>query len=43
MNRIKELREDKDLYQKDIAKILGVSERVYSYIETGQTALTQEY
>jgi len=35
-------REDKDLYQKDIAKILGVSERVYSYIETGQTALTQE-
>ena len=37
MNRIKELREDNDILQKDIAKILGISQRNYSYIETGKT------
>jgi len=39
MNRIKELREEKSLLQKDIAGILGISQRKYSYIETGTTAL----
>lgn len=34
--RIKDLREDADLKQKDIADILGISQRVYSYYETGQ-------
>lgn len=42
MNRLRELREDKDLLQKDIANVLRVSQRVYGYIEIGQTALTQE-
>lgn len=35
--RIKELREDKDLFQKDIAKILNITQRNYSYFETGKT------
>ena len=42
MNRLKELREDKDLLQKDLAKILGITQRNYSYIETGYTTLTEE-
>ncbi len=33
--RIKELREDKDLLQKDIAKILNMSQRGYSHYENG--------
>ena len=42
MNRLKELREDKDIMQKDIAKALGITQRNYSYIETGYTALTED-
>ena len=34
MNRLKELREDKDLYQKDIAKVLNMSQTGYSQYET---------
>ncbi len=34
MNRLRELREDKDLYQKDIAKILNMSQTGYSQYET---------
>ncbi len=34
MNRLKELREDRDLYQKDIAKILNMSQTGYSQYET---------
>ena len=34
MNRLKELREDKDLYQKDIAKTLNMSQTGYSQYET---------
>jgi len=33
--RIKDLREDKELLQKDIAKILNISQRGYSHYETG--------
>lgn len=33
--RIRELREDHDLYQKDIAKALNCSQRVYSNYERG--------
>lgn len=33
--RLRELREDNDLKQKDIAKILNVSQRTYSGYETG--------
>lgn len=42
MNRLKELREDKDLLQKELAEIIGIGRRNYSHIETGQTALTQD-
>ncbi len=42
MNRLKELREDNDLYQKDIAESLGITQRNYSYFETGQTMLTED-
>lgn len=42
MNRIKELREDRDLLQKDVAKELGITQRNYSYIETGKTMLTED-
>ena len=34
MNRLKDLRQDKDLYQKDIAKILDMSQTGYSQYET---------
>lgn len=34
MNRLKDLREDNDLYQKDIAKILNISQTGYSKYET---------
>ncbi len=33
--RLKEIREDKDLLQKDIAKILNMSQVQYSRYETG--------
>lgn len=34
MNRLRDLREDKDMYQKDIAKILNMSQTGYSQYET---------
>ncbi|MCI8547257.1 MAG: helix-turn-helix transcriptional regulator [Bacilli bacterium] len=34
MNRLRDLREDKDLFQKDIAKILNMSQTGYSQYET---------
>ena len=40
LKRIKDLREDKDLYQKDLAKILNVSQAQYSRIETGENEIT---
>ena len=42
MNRIKEIREDKGYTQTEIAKKLGITQRNYSYFETGQTMLTEE-
>jgi len=36
MNRLRDLREDKDLLQKDIAKEIGISQRGYSHYETGE-------
>ena len=35
MNRLKDLREDNDLKQIDIAKKIGISQRGYSHYETG--------
>ena len=34
-NRIKDLREERDLTQQEIADALGITQRKYSYIETG--------
>lgn len=34
MNRLKDLREDNDLYQKDVAKALNMSQTGYSKYET---------
>lgn len=36
MNRLKNLREDRDLLQKDVAKVIGISQRGYSHYETGE-------
>lgn len=33
MNRIKELREDRDMKQKDVAKILNISQQQYARYE----------
>ena len=35
MNRLKDLREDRDLLQKDIAKVLNMSQTGYSKYEVG--------
>lgn len=33
--RLRDLREDRDLYQKDIAEVLGISQTVYPRYERG--------
>ena len=35
-NRIRDLREDSDLTQQQVADAIGITQRKYSYIETGQ-------
>jgi transcriptional regulator with XRE-family HTH domain len=35
INRIKNLREDHDLTQEQLSKMLNISQRTYSYYETG--------
>lgn len=40
--RIRDLREDHDLSQKQIGDLLGISQRAYSYYETGTSQLTAE-
>ncbi|MBE6755364.1 MAG: helix-turn-helix transcriptional regulator [Clostridia bacterium] len=39
---LKNIREDNDIKQKDIAKVLNVSQNTYSQYETGVIALTAE-
>ena len=34
--RIKDLREDNDMKQKEVAAVLGIDQRVYSNYETGK-------
>lgn len=41
-NNLRGLREDRDIKQKDIAKILNVSQNTYSQYETGVISLTAE-
>lgn len=40
---LKSLREDNDLYQKDIAKILGTSQSYYAQYENGKRPLPIEH
>lgn len=42
LKRLRDLREDKDLLQKDIAKILNTSQQHYSRIEKGETEITAD-
>ena len=35
LKRVKDLREDHDLNQKELAEILGISQRAYSHYENG--------
>lgn len=39
MNRLREIREDKDLLQKEIAQKLNVSQLAYSYYKIGKRQL----
>lgn len=41
--RLKDLREDHDLLQKDLAKVLHISERTYSGYETESRDLPTEF
>ncbi len=40
--RIKDLREDHDLTQQAVASAIGITQRKYSYIETGTQPLNDE-
>ena len=40
--RIRDMREDRDLSQTDVAKAIGISQRKYSYLETGVQQWTDE-
>ena len=39
-NRLKDLREDHDYTQQQVADAIGITQRKYSYIETGIQQLT---
>ena len=41
-NRIRDLREDHDLTQQQVASAIGITQRKYSYVETGTQPLTDE-
>ena len=40
--RLRELREDHDLTQTQVAEAIGITQRKYSYLETGTQQLTDE-
>ena len=41
-NRIRDLREDHDYTQQQLADALGITQRKYSYLETGTQQWTDE-
>lgn len=41
--RLRELREDNDLVQKEVAAVLGIDQRVYSNYETGKREIPTSY
>ena len=42
MYRIKDIREDRDMTQKEVAEYLHITQQCYSKIETGRTDITGE-
>ena len=40
--RIRDLRDDHDLSQSEVAEAIGITQRKYSYLETGQQPWTDE-
>lgn len=42
LKRLREIREDNDLFQKNIAKILGISTQQYQLYETGKRDIPVE-
>ncbi len=42
LNRLKDLREDKDLSQEELCKIIGYKQQTYSCYETGNRTLPYE-
>ena len=42
-NRIRDLREDHDYTQQQLADALGITQRKYSYLETGTQQWTDEF
>jgi len=42
-DRLKELRQDLDMAQKEVAAILGIDQRVYSTYETGKRDIPIRY
>lgn len=43
INRLKEIREDKDLYQKDVADFLKIKQQQYSEYEIGKRLIPINY
>ena len=43
MNRIKQLREERDIKQRELAKLLGVEISAISKLELGRVPLRDEY
>lgn len=43
INRLKEIREDRDLYQVDVAKFLNIKQQQYSEYEIGKRLIPINY
>ncbi len=43
IDRLKEIREDRDLLQKDVAQVLGIKQQQYSEYEIGKRVIPIEY
>ena len=41
--RLRDLREDKDMAQKEVAALLGIDQRVYSTYETGKREIPTRF
>ena len=42
MERLRDMRDDKDLYQTDIAKLLNVSQQTYSRYENDEISIDKD-